>query len=238
MTGSLQRASDAGWRAWRGVAPGLRWLLLVTGGLSLVSLALPGPDPLAEPVPRPAGVGPGQVSAPANVQPMAIDNRAAVAGAWGQLMTTRRRVAWAPAAGDPFAAAAAATSMAMAAPPPAVALPGGVFTGPPAPEPPAPPPQTLFQVTGWLRATSGQVHVLLSNGQLEWVARPGLALGDGFVVEAWGSGGLELLHLPTGTRQTLALPSNLPPLLPAGSQALGAGLGPPQRQLPPLRSEP
>lgn len=110
------------------------------------------------------------------------------------------------AEGDPFfhpppqpvaatAPAAKATPAASPSPAPPVAVSA-------TPAPPPIPPRYL----GRLLTPAGEALVFLAGGDAVFVARPGAAVGEGFVVQAVGAESLKLAHVASGTQVDIPLP--------------------------------
>jgi hypothetical protein len=117
--------------------------------------------------------------------------------------------------GDPaLAAAAAAAQAAAAAPPPApmastVAAPATTAAAPP------------FRFLGrWTE--DGTSTVFLAQGQRQFTAVAGRHLTPDYLVEHIGARELRLLHVPTGTRQALALVAGQATSAPAAGPAPAA----------------
>lgn len=116
--------------------------------------------------------------------------------------------------GDPALAAAAAAQAAAAAPPPApiastAAAPTTTATAPP------------FRFLGrWTE--DGKSTVFLAQGQRQFAAVAGGRLTPDYLVEHIGARELRLLHVPTGTRQALALVAGQTSSAPAAGPAPAA----------------
>ncbi|WP_156392361.1 MULTISPECIES: hypothetical protein [unclassified Roseateles] len=175
------------------LSPLLRWALVGSSVATLAVLLLP--EPPAEGV---TATALDQADASGRLLPSTAAS--APPGTYWHAYAARQPPEFAEAERDPFAPEAPAV---MPAPPPAVTVP------PPAPTPPPPPPAPQFRVVGWFGVEGQAQQVLLTDGQIEIVAQPGLALPDGFVVQSIDAQRLVLRYPPTQTDYALSLPASL-----------------------------
>lgn len=93
------------------------------------------------------------------------------------------------------------------------ALPTPVAAAAPAPLPPPPPPPSApipqFRIVGWFGVAGEPRQLLLTDGQTEVVARVGLNLPDGFVVQTINERQLVLRHPASQADYALSLPASL-----------------------------
>ena len=114
------------------------------------------------------------------------------------------------AVADPFGASGALSTQGPSQSPPAAPMANAEPMGPP----PLVLPSPSVRVQGWLRAADGAPVLLISDGETDWVARPGLALPGGLEVQAIERDALRLKHVATGRVQRLPLPATWPQSAP------------------------
>lgn len=180
---------------WAGLSKSLRIALGATLAVTAGVLALPASDSASD-----ASVAPVVAAVTSSPSPSSSAPPGATWSAWQRSL----RPEFPEAEADPFSNGAAAVT-AVAAPPAPAPL-----VGPPPPPPPPPPPQTQFRVLGWFGVSGDAPKLLLSDGQVEKLAAPGLALPDGFVVRAIEPRGVVLRHAASQTEVVLPLPESLP----------------------------
>lgn len=187
---------------WRGgmallgrLSPVLRWALLTSTVTTLAVLLLPDPeqDRVAGTVEPPGGLAGVAQPAPADV-PAA----SASAGSIWRSYAARVPPEFTEAERDPFmrepsAAPAAVAVQIPTQPPPALRAA----------------PALQFRVAGWFAVGGEGRLVLLTDGRTEVVAKQGLSLPDGFVVQSIEAQSLLLRHHDTQTDYVLSLPASL-----------------------------
>jgi hypothetical protein len=99
---------------------------------------------------------------------------------------------------DPFAGVVVA--------PPAAPLPVAA-PAPVAPPPPPPPPVQDYRFLGRMTAPDGSQQVLLARGDASVSISKGMVLDNGYVVESISTAAVVLIHLPSGIRASILIPS-------------------------------
>lgn len=118
------------------------------------------------------------------------------------------RPALEPAARDIFSAVTPPSVAVQAPPPRAAELPPTVAAAP------APPPRVITRVVGRMKDPDGATLIFVSDGQQTLQARPGLALANGYRIDAivpatqTGSKAIELrlIHVGSSHRELLQVP--------------------------------
>lgn len=82
--------------------------------------------------------------------------------------------------------------------------PPKVVIAPPVPPPPPPPPEMSYRFAGRLMQ-DGKVQIFVSKGDVPVVAKVGDLL-DGYLIEAIAANSINLVHPPTGHRQSIFIP--------------------------------
>lgn len=177
---------------WCQLRPGMRWALVISLLASMLALTLPpSEDALPSEPPTAHGVDPQDVAAPATSAPAGTQWRRLLVGAGAPRE---------PAEADPFELRQAAAPTAPPTAPTVVAPPA------PAPVQEITAPAPRYRVAGWLDAGEGRLW-LLSDGQHELVAKPGMTLLDGYMVQAIEPRAIRLQHTATQTQVSLPLPA-------------------------------
>ncbi len=182
----------------RRLSPSLRWALVGSSVATLGVLLLPEPQP--DGVPANAGAGSLAVGMLPSTAAMSPGSAAsAPAGGFWRAYVASTPPEFAEAERDPFAPDL----------PPAPPAPVPTLAAAPPPPPPPPLPTPQFSIVGWFGVEGQGPQVLLTNGQTEIVAREGLALPDGFVVQSVNAQRVVLRHAVTQTDYALSLPASL-----------------------------
>lgn len=114
----------------------------------------------------------------------------------------------------PFAEAAAASSVGPGFDPfagvvvtPPAPPPPPASSAPVPPPPPPPPPGQDYRFLGRVTAPDGSQQVLLGRGDAAVTVSKGMVLDNGYTVESVSTSAVVLIHLPSGVRASILIPS-------------------------------